>query len=141
MKQESNSQLLIFKIHDRFFAIDTEHIKEIVENTESFPIPLETPHINRIFIHRNEIIAVLDTNYYFGTEPDKNNFYLVLNDMIALPADELGGIFSSEQFATGNRRIKSAFLKEIFYINDQAISVIDYKELSSHEGKTVLFPI
>ena len=141
MKQKSNSQLLIFKINKRFFAIETEYIKEIVENTKSFPIPLETPHIESVFIHRNEAIAVLKTEYYFETEPLKLNFYLVLKDMIALPADELGGIFDAEQFEGENKEIKSHFLKKVFYINDQAVSVINYKELSSHEGKTILFPI
>ncbi len=141
MKQKSNSQLLIFKINKSFFAIETEHIKEIVENTKSFPIPLETPHIDRIFIHRNEAIAVLNTQYYFETTPLKLNFYLVLKDMIALPVDELGGIFNAGQFAQEETKIKSPFLKEIFYINEQAVSVINYQELNSHEGKTILFPI
>ncbi len=141
MKQKSNSQLLIFKINKSFFAVETIYIKEIVENTKSFPIPLETPHINRVFIHRNEAIAILNTQYYFETEPLKLNFYLVLQDMIALPADELGGIFDLGQFESGENKIKSPFLKEIFYINEQAIYVINYEALNSHEGKTILFPI
>ncbi len=140
MKQKLNLQLLIFKISDRFFAIESRHIKEIVENTESFPIPIETQHIKRIFLHRNEAIGILDTNYYFETGIKKENYFLVLEKMIAIPAEELGGIFSINQFEK-KEKIKSPFINKVFYINDQLISVIDYKEIISHEGKTVLYPI
>ena len=141
MKQGSNSQLLIFKIGDQFFAAQLENIKEIVENKELYPIPVDSPHIIRIFIHRNEAIAVLNTEYYFNTSVKKSNYHIVFEDLIALPADELGGIFNSNQFDNGNKDIKSQFVKEIFYINDKPVSVIDYKELSLHEGKALLFPI
>ncbi|BBB32199.1 hypothetical protein TTHT_0618 [Thermotomaculum hydrothermale] len=141
MKQESNSQLLIFKISNQFFAINTDFIKEIIENTESFPLPIEAPHINKIIVHRNEIIAVLNTFYYFEIKINNPNYFIVLNEMIAIPADELGGIFNSNQFENREKNIKSPFVKEIFYINENPITIIDCKEISSHEGKTILFLI
>ncbi len=141
MKQKSNSQLLIFKINEQFFAVNTKHIKEIIEHSHFFAIPVDTPHILGILLHRNEAIAVLNTNYYFEIKPKKHNFYIILNHMVSLPVDELGGIFNAVQFKRGDKKIKSPFLSEIFYINDRAVSVVDYEELINHEGQTVLFPI
>ncbi len=141
MNQTLKSELLVFKLKKQFFAIETKYVKEIIENEDSHPLPIESEHIKRILIYREEAIAVLNTDYYFNVSSLNDNFFIVLNDRTAIPIDELGGIFDSDRFEEKKDKISSIFIKKIFYINDNPISVIDFEELSSHEGSTTLLPI
>lgn len=141
MKQRSSLQVLVFKIQEQFFALETKHIKEIVENVNWVKLPLETEHITHIIIYRNNVYGVLNPDYYFGIKEEKPEFFIILDDFIALPVKEIGGLFFEEQFEKIKENTDSIFIKKVFYINEKPIIFLNYEEINSHEGKAILFPI
>ncbi|GEM_PF-2700381 len=141
MKQNLNSELLLFKIEEQFFALEATCIKEIIESQEFFDIPLECQHIKKILVYRDNAIGVLNTEYYFSKKTSKDNFFIILENLTAIPVDELGGILNSSLFERGKNTLKERFIKSVFYTNEQPILLIDYEELKSHEGKTLIIPI
>ncbi len=141
MKQKSSLQVLVFKIHGQFFALETRYIKEIVENVNWIKLPLETEHITHIIIYRNNAYGVLNPDYYFGMKEENPEFFIILDDYIALPVKEIGGLFFEEQFEKIREDTDSIFIKKILYINEKPIMLLNYEEINSHEGKAILFPI
>lgn len=59
-------EYLIFDINDEHYAINTQHVIGITENTDVTKIPMLPEHIKGSFEYRNELLMMLDTRIIFG---------------------------------------------------------------------------
>jgi len=141
MNPNLNSEVLVFKISDQFFAIETSHIKEIIEKTETYPLPLDSEHINEILIFRNEAVGILKSEYYFDIHNTEKNFLIILKDYVAVYADSIGSIIHTAELEQGQSDFTPKFIKNIFTLGDKTVFLINYKEVIDNEGHSIILPI
>ncbi len=141
MSRNLNSEVLVFKIADQFFAIETSTIREIIEKTETYQLPLDSQHIKEIFVHRNDVIGILTSDYYFDMDNQEKNFLIILKDHIAIYADSIGSIIHTSELEKGKSDFTPKFIKDIFNLGDKTVFLINYEEVLNNEGSTIILPI
>ncbi|MFA6857128.1 MAG: chemotaxis protein CheW [Treponema sp.] len=71
---------LIFTAGRDTFALVPEEVREIVRNTEIYPLPFVPPYIKGVLNRHGDPYAVIDVSSFLGHEELSENLFLILND-------------------------------------------------------------
>jgi chemotaxis signal transduction protein len=82
---------LIFTAGKDTFALAPEEVREILRNTEIYPLPFVPPYIKGVLNRHGDPYAVIDISLFLGHEELSENLFLILNDdnNIALRISEI----------------------------------------------------
>lgn len=72
--------LLIFKINDTSYAIESKDVKEIVRNTEIFHVPFVPPYLKGVLNYYSKPFAVVDFSMLIGEKQQDSKIFMVLNE-------------------------------------------------------------
>lgn len=72
--------LLIFKINDTSYAIESKDVKEIVRNTEIFPVPFVPSYLKGVLNYYSKPFAVVDFSLLINEKQQESKIFMVLND-------------------------------------------------------------
>lgn len=76
----SGSTWLVFKTGSENYAIDSADVKEIVRNTEVFPLPFVPPYIRGVLNSYGTPYAVIDFSQFLGEETTGERLFLILKN-------------------------------------------------------------
>lgn len=71
--------LLIFKINDTSYAIESKEVKEIIRNTEIFPVPFVPPYLKGVLNYYSKPFAIVDFSMLIGENQQDSKIFMVLN--------------------------------------------------------------
>ncbi len=71
---------LVFRTGSENYAIDSAEVKEIVRNTETFPIPFVPSYVKGVLNSYGTPYAVIDLSQLLGEETTAERLYLILKN-------------------------------------------------------------
>ena len=88
---------LIFTAGKDTFALAPEEVREIVRNTEIYPLPFVPPYIKGVLNRHGDPYAVIDISLFLGQEELSENLFLILNNdnNIALRISEIKEFYTA----------------------------------------------
>ncbi len=115
-EKEETQKLLIFKIHDEWFALDVKSVIEVIRTPSYAPLPNVPDYILGVFNMRGNITSITDLAVIFGSERHEinENCHLV--------------VIESDKISTG------ILVDDVCEIKDIPVSKIE-KTISSLQNK------
>jgi len=71
---------LVFTINEVFYALPTVFVKEILRDSEVFPIPFVPAFINGVLNRYGDPYAVVDPALLLGKKKQETSLFIVIND-------------------------------------------------------------
>ncbi len=100
---EENKYATSFIVDGQLFAIDTEAVRHILENTRPTPVPLTKPFVSGIINNHGTMMPVLDLRKLLDRKPDdtlREQCIIIIGveengkeEMVGLKVDEMDDVF------------------------------------------------
>jgi len=139
-EEEKSSELVIFRIAENIFGVETEYISEILPLQYITPVPLTKEFVLGLINIRNDIFSVIDLNNLFGDDfitIHQNNLIMVLDFQDIQTGIIINKVLSISELKDNdiihnieNLQLKyQKYMKYIVRINKDDVPVIDIREL------------
>lgn len=130
---------LIFSVNDKKFAIKFDSVKEILKDSEIFPIPFVPPYLVGILNYHGNPCAVVDFSIFIGEKSVDSSIYLVLNDEseTCIKVSDVKEFYQvkSENVINSFNKDENEYFDGILKFNNQEIFIIDFKSFIKKLGK------
>lgn len=132
-------QVVIFKIGDEQFAVETSKVQSINDIMEITKVPKAPKHIKGLINLRGNIISLLDINLLLDIEKgniDQNNIIIldVEEELVGITVDEVDEVLEVDETILEkleNERKKS-YVKGILNFKDRIVTLVDINKLISN---------
>lgn len=72
--------LLVFSVGHKSYAVESASVREIVRNTEVFPVPFVPNYVKGVLNYYSKPFAVVDFSMFLGEARQESKMFMVLND-------------------------------------------------------------
>lgn len=132
-------QVVIFKLGDEQFAVETAKVQSINENMGITKVPRAPSHIKGLINLRGNIISLLDINLLLDIDKkdDEQTNIIILemeDELVGITVDQVDEVLDIEEDIVeklDNDRRKS-FIKGIINFKDRIVTLIDIDKLLSN---------
>lgn len=133
-------QVVIFKIGDEQFAVETSKVQSINDIMEITKVPKAPKHIKGLINLRGNIISLLDINLLLDIEKGniaQNNIIIldVEEELVGITVDEVDEVLEVDEAILEkleNERKKS-YVKGILNFKDRIVTLVDINKLISNQ--------
>lgn len=122
---------LVFTMNEAFYALPTSFVKEILRDSEVFPIPFVPSFINGVLNRYGDPYAVIDPALLLGKKKQETSLFIVINDesrsclritdvieFHSTNESDVRKFTEAEQYLDGSIEYNG---NEVFIVNAQAI--------------------
>lgn len=130
-------QVVVFKIGDEQFAVETSKVQSISDMTNITMVPKAPSHIKGLINLRGIIITILDINLILDMNPsyaeEQNIIILNLEDeSVGITVDSVDEVLdiedSSIERALGEK--EKIFIKGVINLKDRIITLLDFDKIN-----------
>ena len=128
-------QVVIFKILDEQFAVETEKIKSINDMMEVTAVPKAPEYIKGLINLRGNVSSLLDANLLLGLEESKEQSSIIIlnlqEESVGISVDEVSEVLDIEENLiekTEELKEKPYFKGEINF-KDRIVTLIDINKM------------
>jgi purine-binding chemotaxis protein CheW len=128
-------QVVIFKVNDEQFAVETSKVQGINEMMKITPVPKAPQHIMGLINLRGNIISLLDINLMLETgkiEQNPNNIIILKLDeeSVGIAVCEVNEVLNiQESIVEKIEDNKNSYIKGIINFQDRIVTLIDVERL------------
>lgn len=128
-------QVVIFKLKDEQFAVETKKVQSISDMMEITKVPKAPAHIKGLINLRGNIISLLDINLLLNIEGDNNgqNNIIILeleDELVGITVDEVEEVLEvDEAIIEKFEERKKAYIKGVINFKDKIVTLIDIDKL------------
>lgn len=128
-------QVVIFKLKDEQFAVETAKVQNISDKMEVTSVPKAPAYIRGLINLRGNIISLLNVNLLLQIENDdtpKNNIIIIEleDEMVGIAVDEVNEVLDlNENMIEKVEDTKKDYIKGIINFKDRVITLIDIDKL------------
>lgn len=132
-------QVVIFKLSDEQFAVETARVQSINDMMEITKVPNAPAHIKGLINLRGNIISLLDINLLLDVnrEDKEQSNIIILNieeEMVGITVDQVDEVLEVEESllekVEDDRR--RAYIKGVINFKDRVVTLIDIDRLLSN---------
>lgn len=128
-------QVVIFKILDEQFAVETEKIKSINDMMEVTAVPKAPEYIKGLINLRGNVSSLLDANLLLGLEESKEQSSIIIlnlqEESVGISVDEVSEVLDIEEnLIEKTEELKEKpYLKGIINFKDRIVTLIDINKM------------
>lgn len=131
-------QVVIFRIGDEQFAVETSKVQSINDIMEITKVPKAPKYIKGLINLRGNIISLLDINLLLDIEKndaEQNNIIIleVDDEQVGMTVDEVDEVLEIEENIIEKIEIerKKSYIKGVLNFKDRIVTLIDINKLIS----------
>lgn len=132
-------QVVIFKLSNEQFAVETAKVQSINDMMEITKVPNAPEHIKGLINLRGNIISLLDINLLLGVNHDgeEQSNIIILNiedEMVGITVDQVDEVLEVEESLLEKLEEdrKRAYIKGVINFKDRVVTLIDIDKLLSN---------
>lgn len=132
-------QIVIFKLNDEQFAVETAKVQSINDIMEITKVPNAPNHIKGLINLRGNIISLLDINLLLDVEKiegDSNNIIILemQDEQIGITVDQVDEVvdIGEDIIEKGEDVRKKGYIKGVINLEGRIITLIDIERLLSN---------
>lgn len=128
-------QVVIFKILDEQFAVETEKIKSINDMMEVTAVPKAASYIKGLINLRGNVSSLLDVNLLLGLEKSKEQSSIIIlnlqEESVGISVDEVSEVLDIEEnLIEKTEELKEKpYLKGVINFKDRIVTLIDINKM------------
>ncbi|AWZ48157.1 chemotaxis protein CheW [Clostridiaceae bacterium 14S0207] len=128
-------QVVIFKILDEQFAVETEKIKSINDMMEVTAVPKAPEYIKGLINLRGNVSSLLDANLLLGLEESKEQSSIIIlnlqEESVGISVDEVSEVLDIEEnLIEKTEELKEKpYLKGVINFKDRIVTLIDINKM------------
>lgn len=128
-------QVVIFKILDEQFAVETEKIKSINDMMEVTAVPKAPAYIKGLINLRGNVSSLLDVNLLLGLEESKEQSSIIIlnlqEESVGISVDEVSEVLDIEEnLVEKTEELKEKpYLKGVIKFKDRIVTLIDINKM------------
>lgn len=128
-------QVVIFKILDEQFAVETEKIKSINDMMEVTAVPKAPAYIKGLINLRGNVSSLLDVNLLLGLEESKEQSSIIIlnlqEESVGISVDEVSEVLDIEEsLIEKTEELKEKpYLKGVINFKDRIVTLIDINKM------------
>lgn len=131
-------QVVIFKLKDEQFAVETSKVQTISEAITVTKVPKAPEYVKGLINLRGTVISLLDINLLLDAEKSEGNQQSVIilkleDELIAISVDQVDEVLEIDESIIENVKedTKKAYVKGIINFIDRIVTFIDIDKLIS----------
>lgn len=135
----NNMQVVIFKLGDEQFAVETSKVQSINDIMEITKVPKAPKHIKGLINLRGNIISLMDINLLLEIEKsntDLNNIIIleVDEELVGMTVDQVDEVLEVEEEIVEKVETerKKSYIKGVLNFKDRIVTLIDINKLISN---------
>ncbi|KAJ53493.1 purine-binding chemotaxis protein CheW [Clostridium tetanomorphum] len=132
-------QVVIFKLSDEQFAVETAKVQSINDMMEITKVPNAPAHIKGLINLRGNIISLLDINLLLdvnGEGKEQSNIIIldIEEEMVGITVDQVDEVLDVEEelIEKLDEDRKKAYIKGVINFKDRVVTLIDIDRLLSN---------
>lgn len=129
-------QVVVFKIGDEQFAVETSMVQSINDIMEITKVPKAPKHIKGLINLRGNIISLMDINLLLELEKgnsEQNNIIIlkIEDELVGITVDQVDEVLDIEEDILERLEIerKKSFIKGVLNFKDRIVTLIDIDKL------------
>ena len=129
-------QVVVFKLNDEQFAVETSRVQGINDRMEITKVPKAPAYIKGLINLRGNVISLLDINLILDVEKGENdqNNIIVLHtqdELVGIMVDEVDEVLEIEESLLEkiDDGKKTSYIKGIINFKDRIVTLIDIDKL------------
>jgi Chemotaxis signal transduction protein len=132
-------QVVIFKLNNEQFAVETAKVQSINDAMEITRVPKAPEHIKGLINLRGNVISLLDINLLLDVpkEEEKQNNIIILemeDELVGITVDQVDEVLDVEEdiIEKISDDRKKAYIEGIINFKDRIVTLIDIDKLLSN---------
>lgn len=132
-------QVVIFKLNNEQFAVETAKVQSINDAMEITRVPKAPEHIKGLINLRGNVISLLDINLLLDVPKDeeKQNNIIILemeDELVGITVDQVDEVLDVEEDIVEkiSDERKKAYIEGIINFKDRIVTLIDIDKLLSN---------
>lgn len=134
-------QVVIFKLNDEQFAVETAKVQSINDMMEITKVPNAPSYIKGLINLRGNVISLLDINLLLNTKEsvDANQTNMIIlnieDEMVGITVDEVDEVLDVEEdlIEKTEQEKKFAYIRGVINFKDRIVTLIDIDKLLSNQ--------
>jgi|SRR3712207_268302 len=134
-------QVVIFKLNDEQFAVETAKVQSINDMMEITKVPNAPTYIKGLINLRGNVISLLDINLLLNTKEsvDANQTNMIIlnieDEMVGITVDEVDEVLDVEEdlIEKTEQEKKFAYIRGVINFEDRIVTLIDINKLLSNQ--------
>jgi len=129
-------QVVVFKLNDEQFAVETARVQSINDIMEITKVPKSPNHIRGLINLRGTIISLLDINMLLEVKKEdtnQNNIIILQmeNELVGITVDQVDEVLDIEEEIVEKMydEKKKAYVKGVINFKDRIVTLIDIDKL------------
>ena len=129
-------QVVVFKLNDEQFAVETARVQSINDIMEITKVPTAPRHIRGLINLRGTIISLLDINMLLEVKKEntsQNNIIILQmeNELVGITVDQVDEVLDIEEEIIEKMydEKKKAYVKGVINFKDRIVTLIDIDKL------------
>ena len=129
-------QVVIFKLGDEQFAVQTSKVQTINDSLEVTKVPKAPDYIRGLINLRGNVICLLDINLLLNKEVEEyqNNNIIILqleDELVGIAVDQVDEVLDIEEdiIEKGDSDKKYAYVKGIINFGEKIVTLVDIDKL------------
>jgi purine-binding chemotaxis protein CheW len=132
-------QVVVFKLGDEQFAVETAKVQSINDTMGITKIPKAPMHINGLINLRGNIISLLDINLLLDIDKSENGQHNIIilemeDELVGITVDQVDEVLDIDEdiIEKVESDRKKSFLKGVINFKDRIVTLIDIDKLLSN---------
>lgn len=132
-------QVVIFKLNNEQFAVETAKVQSINDAMEITRVPQAPDHIKGLINLRGNVISLLDINLLLDVpkEEEKQNNIIILemeDELVGITVDQVDEVLDVEEDVLEkiSDERKKAYIEGVINFKDRIVTLIDIDKLLSN---------
>lgn len=132
-------QVVIFKLNNEQFAVETAKVQSINDAMEITKVPNAPAHIKGLINLRGNVISLLDINLLLDVskEEEKQNNIIILemeDELVGITVDQVDEVLDVEEDIVEkiSDERKKAYIEGVINFKDRIVTLIDIDKLLSN---------
>jgi len=129
-------QVVVFKLNDEQFAVETAKVQSINDMMVITKVPKSKEHVKGLINLRGNVISLLDINLILDidkSEIEQNNIIIVemQEELVGIAVDQVDEVLDvvEELIEKVDELNKKAYIKGIINLKDRIVTLIDMDKL------------
>ena len=129
-------QVVVFKLNDEQFAVETAKVQSINDMMVITKVPKSKEHIKGLINLRGNVISLLDVNLILDvdkSEEEQNNIIILemQEELVGIAVDQVDEVLDVEEelIEKVDELNKKAYIKGIINFKDRIVTLIDIDKL------------
>lgn len=132
-------QVVIFRLNDEQFAVQTSKVQNITDNMEITKVPKAPKHIKGLINLRGNVISLLDVNLLLEVpkDPDTQGNIIILeveDELVGINVDQVDEVLDIEEYMIEkvDSDKEKPYIKGVINFKDRIVTLIDIDKVLSN---------